>query len=113
MAWRHCAGALGARIGVVVLLRPRLDRLDRHVPHGRHLLEGGSRESDVSPFRFTINDDAGYVYEIKGIYREPGLPYDNTLKAGKKVRGWLTFQVPKTMKTGVVAFADTTVRFKL
>lgn len=75
------------------------------------LLEGSSGSSTVQALNFSITDSDGYVYELQGMYKEPSLPYDNTLGAGKKVRGWLTFQVPKAMKAGSIVFADSLIHF--
>jgi hypothetical protein len=77
------------------------------------VLQGSSGSVDVSPLDFTITDDDGYVYEIDPMWKEPALPYDITLTLNKKVRGWLTFQVPKAMKAGWVVTGDTKIRFKL
>ena len=75
------------------------------------LLQGISGEMQWSPSDFTITTDEGDVYETTGLYKEPSLPYDITLKAGKKVRGWLTYNVPKTLKHGFIHYADVDVKF--
>lgn len=75
------------------------------------LLQGMTGEGSVSALDFSITDADGYVYELQGMYKEPSLPYDNALSAGKKVRGWLTFQVPKALRAGSIVFADTTITF--
>jgi len=47
------------------------------------------------------------------MYKEPSLPFDNDVSGTTKIRGWLTFEVPKAMKAGSVVYADSTVAFRL
>lgn len=75
------------------------------------LLQGVSGSTTVDALDFQMTDAAGYVYTAAGMYREPSLPYHSDLAAGKKIRGWMTWQIPKTMKSGWITYADALIAF--
>lgn len=75
------------------------------------LFQGKAGEIDARAGEFTITDADGYVYDIAPMWRETSLPYDISLKKGKKVRGWLTFEVPKTLKKGWIVYAESLISF--
>jgi hypothetical protein len=63
------------------------------------LTVGSSKDSGVDPngLSASIKDSQGFKYSIAVIgYKEPLLPGQNDLANGDKVRGWVTFEVPKT-----------------
>jgi hypothetical protein len=60
-------------------------------------VEGISSEgSSYNPLYFTVRDAEGYEYNVSLIGKEPMLGASNDLAAGKTVKGWVTFEVPKT-----------------
>jgi hypothetical protein len=62
--------------------------------------ESGGDENLSSTLFFEharLKDNSGYVYEAQSNLRKPGLAdTSGVIPKGSKVRGWLTFQVPKT-----------------
>jgi len=80
------------------------------------LLKGvtGTTE-DVGYLDFGIADEDGYTYDPEAAWRDPQLPYagDVKIKPGKKVRGWVTFEVPKTLKKGTITVLDEEWAFHL
>lgn len=62
------------------------------------LIESGADQGVyVNPFYGHIHDADGYVYDAM-IAKEPSLPNEDNLKSGRKARGWITIEVPKTAK---------------
>lgn len=47
-----------------------------------------------NPFFWTLRDSQGFSYNYYIFGKEPALDSSNELRAGRKVKGWLTFQVP-------------------
>jgi hypothetical protein len=47
-----------------------------------------------NPFFWTLRDSQGFSYNYYIFGKEPALDSSNELQAGRKVKGWLTFQVP-------------------
>ena len=75
------------------------------------LLEGESGSSTVNALDFSMTDAAGYVYQTAAMFKDPALPYRNDLTTGRKVRGWLTWQLPKSMRSGWITYADALIAF--
>lgn len=56
-----------------------------------------NKGSDVISYNviyFKLQDSEGYTYDYTGSYKEPWLGYGD-LQPGRKVRGWITFEIPK------------------
>jgi len=73
------------------------------------VLKGVSGKIDyVGYLDFVLVTRAGDRYEPEPAWRDPQLPYggDFTLKPGKTVRGWVTYEVPKGVKAGTIEFGD-------
>ena len=51
--------------------------------------------SSYSPLYLTARDDAGRQYGIDPFGKEPVLSSSNSLRPGARVRGWVTFEVPR------------------
>lgn len=51
--------------------------------------------ASYNPFYFTLRDGDGFEYNFSAFGKDPALQSSNDLKPGKKVRGWVTFEVPK------------------
>lgn len=60
------------------------------------LVEYEALVDDVSynPLYWKVVDSQSYGYDYYFMGREPALDSSNGLKAGRKAKGWLTFQVP-------------------
>jgi len=54
--------------------------------------------ASYNPFFFKVRDEQGFEYNFAAFGREPALKSGNDLKPGQKVKGWMTFEVPKTVK---------------
>ena len=68
------------------------------------LTVASTQDKGVNPngLSATLKDGNGYKYSIKPTgYKEPLFPGQNDLPAGDKVRGWVTYEVPKNA-TGLV-----------
>lgn len=55
--------------------------------------------ASYNPFYFKVRDEQGFEYNFAAFGKEPTLQSSNELKPGQKVKGWMTFEVPKTAKT--------------
>jgi hypothetical protein len=65
---------------------------------------GSTRDKGISSGCLTcsLKDDKGFKFDQNMVgYKKPLLPGDTDIPAGDKVRGWVTFEVPKTA-TGLV-----------
>jgi len=54
--------------------------------------------ASYNPFFFKVRDEQGFEYNFAAFGKEPALKSGNDLKPGQKVKGWMTFEVPKTAK---------------
>lgn len=54
--------------------------------------------ASYNPFYFKVRDGEGFEYNFAAFGKEPQLQSSNDLKPGQKVKGWMTFEVPKTAK---------------
>lgn len=74
------------------------------------LVEFAALKDDVSynPLYWKVVDSQSYGYDYTFIGKEPMLDSSNNLKAGRKAKGWLTFQVPATETTFYLALSDFT-----
>jgi hypothetical protein len=63
-----------------------------------------NRDVSTSASYVTLQDSAGFRYEYSLLGKEPGLPSENPVPLGSKVRGWITFEVPKTATGLVLSF---------
>lgn len=52
--------------------------------------------ASYNPFYFKVRDGEGFEYNFAAFGKEPQLQSSNDLKPGQKVKGWMTFEVPKT-----------------
>jgi hypothetical protein len=56
----------------------------------------GSEANSYNPLDFTLQDSSGYTFEkTYTVSKEPSLS-SGDLQPGRKVRGWITFEIPKT-----------------
>jgi hypothetical protein len=71
------------------------------------LVEYEALVDDVSynPFYWRVVDSQSYGYDYYWMGKEPALGY-NDLKAGRKAKGWLTFQVPEAETTFYLVLSD-------
>jgi hypothetical protein len=56
-----------------------------------------NKGSDVISYNviyFKLQDSEGYTYDYTGAYKKPWFGYGD-LQPGRKVRGWITFEIPK------------------
>jgi hypothetical protein len=74
------------------------------------LVEFEALQDDVSynPLYWKVVDSQSYGYDYYFMGKEPMLDSSNSLKAGRKAKGWLTFQVPATETTFYLALSDFT-----
>lgn len=54
--------------------------------------------ASYNPFFFKVRDEQGFEYNFAAFGKEPALKSGNDLKPGQKVKGWMTFEVLKTVK---------------
>jgi uncharacterized protein DUF4352 len=54
-----------------------------------------------NPFYFKVRDAEGFEFTFSAFGKEPMLQSGNELQPGKKVRGWVTFEIP-IASTGLV-----------
>jgi hypothetical protein len=52
--------------------------------------------ASYNPLFFTVRDSDGFEYAFTLFGKEPSLKSSNDLAPGDKVRGWVTFEVPKS-----------------
>lgn len=55
--------------------------------------------ASYNPFYFKVADENGFEYNYNVFGKDPQLASGNSLQPGKIVRGWMTFEIPKTIKT--------------
>jgi hypothetical protein len=55
--------------------------------------------ASYNPFYFKVADENGFEYNFNVFGKDPQLASGNSLQPGKIVRGWMTFEIPKTTKT--------------
>lgn len=68
-------------------------------------IEGINPEgATYNPFYFSIKDGNGFEYNFSAFGKEPSLQSGNDLAPGKKVRGWVTFEVPEDATGLVVSY---------
>jgi hypothetical protein len=74
------------------------------------LVEYEALVDDVSynPFYWKVVDSESYGYDYYFMGKEPQLDSSNDLKAGRKAKGWLTFQVPEAETTFYLVLSDFT-----
>ena len=74
------------------------------------LVEYEALVDDVSynPFYWKVVDSESYGYDYYFMGKEPALDSSNDLKAGRKAKGWLTFQVPQAETTFYLVLSDFT-----
>jgi hypothetical protein len=58
-----------------------------------------------NPFFFTARGDDGFEYNFSAFGKEPQLKSSNDLGPGKKVKGWITFEVPVAAKHVTIVYA--------
>jgi hypothetical protein len=58
------------------------------------------KDKDISAniFQVSLKDNQGYKYDIAFSGKSPQLASQNDIPKGDKVRGWVTFEVPKNVK---------------
>lgn len=61
--------------------------------------------ASYNPFYFKIRDGEGFEYNFSAFGKEPQLQSSNDLKPGQKVKGWVTFEVPKTAKNLTLVYS--------
>jgi len=66
------------------------------------LVDGAS----YNPLYWKLVDSESYGYDYYFMGKEPILDSSNALKAGRKAKGWLTFQVPEAETTFYLALSD-------
>jgi hypothetical protein len=57
-----------------------------------------------NPFFFKVRDAEGFEYNFTPFGKEPQLQSSNDLQPGKKVKGWVNFEVPKGGKAVVLVY---------
>jgi hypothetical protein len=74
------------------------------------LVEFEALADDVSynPLYWKLVDSQSYGYDYYFMGKEPMLDSSNALKSGRKAKGWLTFQVPKTETSFYLVLSDYT-----
>ena len=74
------------------------------------LVEYEALADDVShnPFYWKLVDSESYGYDYYFMGKEPALDSSDDLKAGRKAKGWLTFQVPEAETTFYLVLSDFT-----
>ncbi len=62
---------------------------------------GVADDTSTNPLFFTLQDPTGLTYTIDFFGGQtPTLASTNNLKAGGKMRGWISFEIPKASKVG-------------
>ncbi len=61
-----------------------------------------------NPLYWKLVDSESYGYDYYFIGKEPALDSSNALMAGRKAKGWLTFQVPEAETTFYLVLSDFT-----
>jgi hypothetical protein len=59
-----------------------------------------------NPLYWKLVDSESYGYDYYFMGKEPILDSSNALKAGRKAKGWLTFQVPEAETTFYLVLSD-------
>lgn len=59
-----------------------------------------------NPLYWKLVDSESYGYDYYFMGKEPALDSSNDLKAGRKAKGWLTFQVPEAETTFYLVLND-------
>jgi hypothetical protein len=59
-----------------------------------------------NPLYWKLVDSESYGYEYYFMGQEPALDSSNALMAGRKAKGWLTFQVPEAETTFYLVLSD-------
>ena len=61
---------------------------------------GGTEDIDISELNFKIKDEEGGVYDVAGSDSsdQPTLK-SGSVEGGELVKGWITFELPGTIKT--------------
>lgn len=69
---------------------------------------GASECEGIGYLGFGIQSTDGYTYDSEAAWRDPQLPYDSDIvaKNGKAIKGWVTFELPKTLKKGILTYGD-------
>jgi hypothetical protein len=67
---------------------------------------------NVNPFYGKIRDSKGYSY-TSTVGKTPALDYTNDLPAGQKLRGWVTYEIPKDATELVYEYAPPVIGAKI
>lgn len=73
-----------------------------------------AKDISSSVVQASLKDGQGFTYDATWVGKDPQLASKNDIPKGDKVRGWVTFEVPKTAKgftleyTGLWEFSNTT-----
>lgn len=74
------------------------DKANRYIAI-RVLYEATEDGASYNPFHWSVVDLDGFAWEQTFIGRDPVLQSSNDLPAGRKAQGWVTFEVPKAVRT--------------
>jgi len=55
----------------------------------------GDKQLNSNPFDWSVSDNEGYSYEYDAMMAKEPILDGKTLNPGGKVKGWLTFKIPK------------------
>ncbi len=69
-----------------------------------------NKGSDVISYNviyFKLQDSEGYTYDYTGAYKKPWFGYGD-LQLDRKVRGWITFEIPKNLSNLELIFQPIT-----
>lgn len=69
----------------------------------------GTLDGPPSYTDFTLEDALGIVFEPVPAWREPQLPFGSdfpSISEGKSVRGWITFELPERIDSGIIRLTE-------
>jgi hypothetical protein len=69
----------------------------------------GTLDGPPSYTDFTVADAYGHMFQPEPAWREPQLPFGSDFESiaeGQTVRGWITFELPRTVDTGTIRLTE-------